>query len=398
VRSTGTGGNDTSQENVISGNGRLIAFESRADNLVPNDENEEIDVFVHDRQTGKTRRVSVSSAEEEADGQSYEASISGNGRWVAFTSTAPLSAADKNGAPDIYLRDRKTGKTKRVSVASDGSEGDDYSEHAEISASGRFVAFRSAAGLVGSDDNGSDDVYVRDRKTRKTRLVSLDSDGQQTSASDTHDDPFVSSDGRFVMWYSNSATLVPNDENKFPDIFVRDRKRGRTTRVTLDSQDGEIAQGGYDASMSANGRFIAFESEDDEIVPNDGNPNSDIFVRDRVRGTTKRASVWEGKPEPNDFVGYPRISDDGRFVSFCTPATNVDRNFSGDDLFVRDMKGRTTKLISVPASEDGHPNGNCYSDLSVGSRWVVWESGKQLVPSDQNDIIDVYFRGPLRWR
>jgi Tol biopolymer transport system component len=396
VRSNGTEANQRSDDVDISANGRYMVFESNADNLSPDDGNGDMDVFIHDRVTGKTKRMSVTSGEEGAEGSSSNPSVSANGRWVAFMSAASLVAGDDNGDDDIYVRDRKTGRTRRVSVGSDGSQADESSDEPAISANGRYVAFTSYADLQPQDSNNSYDIYVHDRKTKSTRLASLDSAEEQTDPTDIHEEPDISADGRFVMWSSNSDDLVPNDLNGTYDLFLRDRKRGRTTRVSLTSSEGEIDGVGY-ASMSDNGRFIAFESDDNTVVPNEG-PESDVYVRDRKRGTTKRASVWEGKPEPDDFVGYAQISPDGRFVTFCSPATNVDRNFSSDDIFIRDMKGRTTKLVSVPASEDGAPNGNCYSDVSAGGRWVAWITGKELDPSDGNVADDVYFRGPLRWR
>ena len=349
VRSNGAEVAAPSDEPAISASGRFIAFASDADDLVAGDDNDDSDVFVHDRKTGKTRRVSVTSAEQGRNGSSSLPSISANGRWVAFRSAADLVAADDNGADDIYVRDRKTGKTKRVSVRSNGTQADDDSDEPAISAGGRFVAFSTNASLVGSDASpGSQDIYVFDRKTKKTRRVSLNSSEEPTDPIDDNQSPAISANGRFVMWQSDADNLVPNDGTGQDDLFVRDRKRGRTTRASLTSSEGEIDDVSY-PSMSASGRYVAFESDDPNIVPGDTEGQTDVFVRDRKLGKTRRASLGRNGQEPNDFSGYAQISPDGRFVAFCSHATNIDADFPGDDVFVRDMLRRKTKLISIGA-------------------------------------------------
>jgi Tol biopolymer transport system component len=227
--------------------------------------------------------------------------------------------------------------------------------------------------------------------------VSLSSAEEPADPADDQDSPSISATGRFVLWESDADNLVPNDGNNNDDLFLRDRKRGRTSRVSLTSSEGEIDGIGY-PSMSYNARYIAFESNDNTVVPGDGNQYSDVFVRDRRRGTTKRASLFRNGTEPNDFAGYAQISPDGRFVTFCSPATNVDADYPDDDVFVRDMVRRKTRLISVGANE-GNPaaNGNCYSDVSTDGHWVAWVSGAvSLVLDDTNGVDDIYFRGPYR--
>jgi Tol biopolymer transport system component len=396
LRSNGTEVTDRSDEPTISANGRFIAFISESDDLAGDDDNGDFDVFVHDRKTRKTRLVSVTSADEGQDGSSSVPSISANGRWIAFRSAASLVASDDNGNDDIYVRDRKTGKTKRISVRSNGAQADDDSDEPAISANGRFVAFSTYASLVGSDtEAGSQDIYVYDRKTRKTRRVSLNSAEEPTEQADDNQTPSISAQGRFVTWQSDADNLVPNDENSQADAFVRDLERGRTTRASLTSSEEEIDDISY-PSMSANGRFVTFESDDDEIVAGDTG-ETDVFVRDRKLGKTRRASLGRNGKKPNAFSGYAQISPDGRYVAFCSAATNIDGAYPSDDVFVRDMKRGKTKLISVGANEGIPPgSGNCYPDISANGRWVAWVSGAVgLVPNDTNMVEDIFFRGPF---
>jgi Tol biopolymer transport system component len=169
----------------------------------------------------KTKRVSVSSAEVQGNNGSYNPSISADGRFVAFGSDATnLVGGDTNGWEDVFVRDRRTGKTRRVNLSSAGAQGNDHSFNPSISADGRLVAFGSSAtNLVGNDTNGFDDVFVRDRRTGKTRRVSVSSAGTQGDGGNFN--PSTSSDGRFVGFESFAANLVGGDTNGFEDIFVR---------------------------------------------------------------------------------------------------------------------------------------------------------------------------------
>ena len=181
VRSNGTQGNDFSAEASISATGRFVAFDSPASNLVSEDTNNTIDVFVHDRKTGQTTRVSVASDGTQGNEFSDAPSISASGRYVAFFSLASnLVSGDTNGTGDVFVHDRKTGQTTLVSVASDGTQANGGSVHASISANGRYVAFQSeASNLVSGDTNNTIDVFVHDRVTGQTTLVSVHSNGTQ---------------------------------------------------------------------------------------------------------------------------------------------------------------------------------------------------------------------------
>ena len=212
-----------SENAAISADGRFVAFDSLSDNLVSGDTNGYDDVFVHDRQTGDTERVSVNSGGGESDSRSSYAALSADGRFVTFASAAGnLVAGDDNGKDDIFVHDRQTGLTSRVSVDSAGIQANDHSltEGPRISADGRFVAFDSeATNLVPGDTNGSADVFLHDRQTGDTQRVSVDSAGSQGNALSSA--PDINQDGGFVVFGSNASNLITGDTNGMPDVFVR---------------------------------------------------------------------------------------------------------------------------------------------------------------------------------
>ena len=174
---------------------------------------------------GITERVSIASDGTQGNGASIEAAISADGRYVAFQSPASnLVAFDTNSLSDIFVRDRQTGTTERVSVATDGTQANGLSEQTEISADGRYVAFKSfASNLVAGDTNGTADVFVRDLVDDTTERVSVGTAGGQSSG--LSEQPAISGDGRYVAFQSFGSNLVAGDTNGLEDIFVRDRDR-----------------------------------------------------------------------------------------------------------------------------------------------------------------------------
>ena len=314
VGSAGEEGNSGSEWSAISADGRYVAFASRASNLVPGDTNGTNDVFVRDRLTGTTERVSVSSTGEEGNGHSGFPAISADGRYVAFDSwTSNFVPGDTNGSRDIFVRDRVTDTTERVSVSSTGAEGNDYSNFAAISADGRYVAFASrASNLVPGDTNGTNDVFARDRVADTTERVSVRSSGEQENGWSVG--PTISADGRYVAFYSEASFLVPGDTIGTNDVLVRDRVNGTTERVSV-SSTGEEGNGDSESpAISADGRYVAFESWASNLVPGDTNGVWDIFVWDRITGTTERMSVSSTGAEGNDYSNFAAISADGRYV------------------------------------------------------------------------------------
>jgi Tol biopolymer transport system component len=291
------------------------------------------DVFVHDRRTGETERVSLSSRGSQSNGFSVYASVSAKGRFVAFASPASnLVRHDTNDWYDVFVHDRKTGETERVSLSSGGAQGNGRSIWSSISANGRFVGFFSdASNLVGGDTNGADDVFVHDRRTGKTERVSLSSGGAQGGEDSFY--PSVSADGRFVGFVSFASNLAANDTNGLRDVFVRDRRTGETELVSVDSDGAQGRGSSSGGSISANGRFVTFASDASNLVSGDTNLARDVFVRDRRTADTERISLTSGGAQVGGDSGFESISADGRFVVFASEASNVvadDTNGAGD--------------------------------------------------------------------
>ena len=396
VTSLGGQGHGASLYASISADGRWVAFTSSAGDLVAGDTNGAQDVFVRDRLAGTTERVSVATGGAQASGASGSPSISADGRCVAFWSQASdLVPGDTNGAQDVFVRDRLAGTTERVNVDSSGAQanGDSDSSRPQLSADGRFVAFDSfATNLVAGDTNGAADVSVRDRSAGTTERVSVDSPGAQANGFSY--DPSIAADGRRVAFRSEAGNLVPGDTNLQWDVFVRDRLAGTTERVSLSSSGTEGNAGSHFPSISADGRHVAFES-DARLVDGDTNGARDIFVRDRLLGTTERASVATGGSQANLSSEQASISSDGRGVAFRSDASGlVPGDTNGvPDVFLRDLQGGTTERMSVGP---GGTQGNGFSgrpSISGDGRCVAFESlADDLAAADTNGDWDAFVR------
>lgn len=338
VSSAGAQSNNYSWDPSISADGRLVAFPSTADNLVEGDNNYLGDIFVHNRQTGATTLVSVNSAGVQANNYSWDPAISADGRFVAFVSEASnLAPGDSNGAPDVFVHDRHTGATTLVSVSLTGESGNFRSLGPATSADGRLVAFMSDAdNLIPDDTNGSSDVFVHDRQTGATTRVSVNSAGEQ--ANDRFETPSISADGRFVTLWSSATNLVPGDTNEKDDIFVHDRHTGVTTRVSVDSAGKQANYESFQSHISADGRFVVFASWADNLVPGDTNRAVDVFVHERETGVTTRVTIDSAGAQANGDSFKPSISADNRFVVFESSAANLVPNDTNSkvDIFVHD--------------------------------------------------------------
>ena len=388
-------GNGPSQHAHISASGRFAVYSSTASNLVDGDTNWVSDVFVHDRQTGETTRASIDGAGNQGNSLSQFPRISAHGRFVAFESMASnLVPGDTNGALDVFVRDRQSGKTTRVSLAADGAQGNSASGVPCPSSGGRFVGFESlASNLVAGDSNESTDVFVHDRQTLETTRVSVDSQGRQANGSSAGSS--MGSMGRYVAFESLASNLVDDDTNRVSDVFVHDHQTGGTTRISVDSR-GRQANGGNSApSLSADGRFVAFGSYASNLVDGDTNQDIDVFVHDRQTGGTTRISVDSQGREANGSSGIPAISADGRWIAFHSFASNlVEGDNNGSlDIFVHDRKTGTTTRASL--TEGGRETNGPSLDptISSGGRFVAFESEAfNLVPRDDNGTVDVFVR------
>jgi Tol biopolymer transport system component len=393
---------------AISADGRYVVLNSIARNLVPGDTNDMMDVFVHNRGSGQTTRISVSTGGQQGNGSSDSGAMSANGRYVVFASTASnLVEGDTNRASDVFLHDQASGVTSRVSLSGRGRQANGPSFMPAISADGRYVAFQSfASNLVRGDTNGLTDVFVRDLVTGKTTRVSLTSRGRQARCNIgacESTEPVLSAHGRYVAFQSSATNLVQHDTNRLGDVFIRDRRTGKTTRVSVDSRGrqggGDRTNNGSNApAISLNGRYVVFHSADSNLVRGDTNRVFDIFVHDRRTHRTMRVSISTAGAQANaESLGAASISSDGRYVAFTSLASNL---VAGDvneitDVFIRDLVKGTTTLASL--GQQGNQGDDASSAtgvaFSANDRYLAFSSwAANLVEGDTNIVADAFVR------
>lgn len=335
VSSSGSQANDRSGADgrpAISDDGDLVAFDSTATNLVPGATSGHDNIYLRHRANGATELVSVTPNGTEPNGESSEPDISADGRYVAFE-TAATNLIRGGPAAEVVVYDRVTRTTTPVSVVGKtGAAG----QNPSISDDGRYVAFQSnnVAGTI----NGTSDVFVHDLQTGSTVLVSVDSARNPADRGDASD-PSISSDGRYIAFDAAAQTLVPGDTNSAEDVFVHDMLTGQTTRVNVDSAGNQTD--GDDLHLagpqiSADGRYVTFESAATNLVAGDTNTCTfgvhdfaaagqcpDVFVHDLQTGTTTRVSVDSNGNQADGWSSDPAIDADGSAVAFLSAATNL---------------------------------------------------------------------------
>jgi len=356
--SSGVQGDQDSELPAISADGRYVAFVSFAENLVPGDTNQSADVFVRDRVLGTTERVSVSSSGREADGNNGllnlmgGPSISADGRFVAFSSEATnLVSGDRNKNPDVFVRDRQTGTTTRVSVATGGAEANAGGTAPAISRDGRFVAFESSSDNLAPDTNFTGDIYLHDRQTGTTELISKAFDGGNANSSSFS--PTLNGDGRFVYYTSFASNLVAGDnDDGSVDAYLFDRQTGTAEAITQTASGFAHSSAG---GISADGRFVTFTTQDTAFVTPDANGFfEDAWLVDRVTGEYVLLSVNDVGEQGNDSTFAGAVSDDGNFAVLVSRSTNYAGTApSLENVYVRDRTAGTTRIVSV--GNDGLP-------------------------------------------
>jgi Tol biopolymer transport system component len=394
VSSAGAEANHESRNATINAGGRYVAFSSGASNLVRGDTNGVEDVFVRDLSVGTVMRVSISSAGEQADAAATQLSISDSGRFVTFTSWATnLGIGDANESGDVFVRDLRADTTSRLSVSSEGVEGDNTSEGSAISATGRFVAFVShASNLVAGDTNGIQDVFLRDRATHTTRRVSVSSIGVE--ANDRSRGASVSADGRYVAFESFASNLVAGDDNGVIDVFIHDLRTDSTILVSRSSTGASANGGSLGASLAADGRRIVFSSAGSNLVPGDTNEATDMFARDLRTGSVTRIDLTGEGATPAEAFGAS-VSPDGRYVAFVSFTSDLVPGDTNDlaDVFVRDLRYGVTSRVSVSTSGAQANGDSDGAAISANGRRVVFSSyASNLVPGDANGLLDVFVR------
>jgi len=384
----------------LSADGRFVAFSSWASNLVAKDRNDASDIFVRDLVTGTTTLVSVDSAGAQANGPSFSPSISADGNVVAFRSYATnLVANDTEGKIDVFVHTIATGVTQRVSQRPSGIGANRDSGEPAISGNGRTVAFSSDANnLVSVRVNVTGlccDIFVHNVATGHNRLGDPMVDGRGASDSFA---PVLSWTGRYLGFFSWGCDIVEGipclDESS---VYRLDLKTSEMTLVS-EAYKGGIGFGcGSNPAISADGTKVAFISDGGNIVPGDTNGAYDVFIRNLITGVTTRVSVTSKGAQTNGGLGRVGISGGGRFITFQSDAWNLvpnDDNLT-QDIFVHDMRTGKTTRVSVGSSGQ---EGDAYSAnaaIDAAGNAIAFESdADNFVPPDANFTTDIFVHTP----
>ena len=365
----------------ISADGRYVCFLSEATNLVAGDTNGAADAFLRDRLDATTVRVSVSTSGAQADGYLSECSISADGRFVVFTTNSSnlIAPPDTGIYADVFVRDLALGTTECVSLAASGVPGNGPSAQGQISADGRYVAFYSAASnLVPGDTNALYDVFVRDRQSGTTQRVSVAANGSQATGTGigSHS-PSISGDGRYVGFVSDAVNLVAGDTNGLRDVFVRDRWAPTTVRYSVSTAGAQANGASGRPSISPDGLRVAFSSTATNLVGDDTNGVEDVFVRttlppvpsdDECSSPTAIAGTG---PFDYDTTGAT-TSMEGQMVAPCEPSASP--GLSKDVWFVWTSTFTGSALLETCSSPGPglekiavYAGGTCPSSLPLAS-------------------------------
>jgi len=393
VASDGTQSNGNSILSDISADGRYVVYPSEATNLVSNDTNGKKDIFWHDTKTGETKIVSIAGDGTQGDGDSDDPEISGDGRYVVYQSSATnLVSGDTNGCIDVFMYDMQNGTTTRVSIASDGTQGDGLSCAPTISSDGRYVVYTSMAkNIVSGITTTTWRVYMYDTQTATAQLLSKADDGTLANAPSMHSS--ISGDGHYVAFMSQATNLISGDTNAKPDIYVYNTQTATVARVSVASNG---AQGDSDSTLpqiSDDGNFVVFQSSATNLASGDTNGCMDVFEHNMQTGITTRVSVASDGTQGNAYSGPADVSGDGKYVVFWSEASNfvAGDTYGTYDEFVYDMQTGSTRRVSE--TSDGTPaNGEVDNPvISSNGKYVSYYGlVSNLVSGDTNGKHDVF--------
>lgn len=386
-------GDAVSHSPSVSASGRWVAFASQATNLVAQDTGGAAQVYVRDRASGETGLVSVDSGGRPAEAGAGAPAISGDGRQVAFVSAASnLADGDDNDTADVFVHDRVSGVTERVSVSTAGAAADGASGSPAVSADGQRVAFVSvASNLVSDDTNEAADVFVHDRASGATDRVSVSPSGGQ--ADGPSGSPAMSGDGRLVVFASEASNLVADDTNEASDVFVRDRAEAATERVSVTSGGAQAGGPSRAPSISPNGDYVAYETAADDLASAATNPDTThVMRRDRAEGRTLVATHDADGPSHS-----AAVADDGR-VAFTSAATNLtpDWDHNGHDHVYEWNDGRSSVQLSVDDGRQAQANARSHTPSISANGFVVafTSSATNLVAPTTSGVSNVFVH---RW-
>lgn len=327
-------GNAMSAYPNVSSDGQVLVFLSSATNLVANDTNETWDLFLRDRKTNKTIRIDVSSSGAQAGSgvTNGTTGMSADGRYVAFSSYSDNLVTGDTSSEDVFLRDVKAGQTTRISAPVKQTGFDGQSRYPSVSSDGRFIAFQSGSSKLTADDSDdtNSDIFVYDRSSKKATKITKNADGNSLL-------PKISGNGRYVAFMSQASNLVANDTNGAWDTFVYDRQTDKTARVNVTPQGAQSSGDGLfmavGVDVSADGRFISFESAAKDLSGNDTDQSTDVFLRDRLLNTQKSADI-------KMTLSAPTTVTQGQSYSYTVTVANLGASAASS----------TTAVVNLPTT------------------------------------------------
>ena len=392
--------NSPKERIAMSSNARYTVFASESTNLVSGDTNGVSDVFIYDRVLDTLERVSVSTLSAEGNGASAYPSISADGRYVAFESSATnLTSGDINSHADIFIRDIVSDTTTLVSTTTIGAQGDADSRHAFISPDGNVIGFSSVAtNLVAGDTNSLEDVFVKNLTSGTVTRVSVSTSGVEANGTETIT-PALSYDGRYVAFQSNATSLAAGDNNSAPDdrdVFWHDTQTGITLRVSQSTGGVGADSWSGDPAISWDGRYVGYESFATNLVAGDTNGDWDVFLYDTTNLTNERVSVDENGDQVDWAYAYYEyfMSYDARYIVFESNIPSLGVGTDAYSVYKRDRLDNTTTLISQTNTCSMENSGSGGAAISAGGQYVgsaVWSSN--LTVGDTNGVNDVLIFG-----
>jgi hypothetical protein len=391
VSSGGAQGNSDSGIPSISADGRYIAFQSHATNLVsPAISNSQI--FLRDRQAGTTTLVSAGPGGAYGDADCFDPSISGDGRYIGFESPATNLVSPASSGNQVFVRDVQAGATRLVSVGPGGVQGNDDSFNASVSADGSYTAFQSLATNLVSPPTTFYQIFVRDIQTGTTTLVSAAPGGAQGDNFSAN--PSISPDGRYVSFESFSTNLVsPPTSNSYSQIFVHDRQTGANWLASKGPGGSEGNANSNYSSISADGRYVTFFSDATNLV-SPATSGTQVFVYDRQSDAVTLVSVNTSGAEGNNLSNFPSISADGRYVTFQSRASDlVNPPTSSVQVFLRDQQAGATTLVSSNASGAQGNNYSAFPSISANGHYISFVSGATNLVSPPSSGDQVFVEG-----
>jgi len=384
---------------VVGGNhgeeGRYVTFISSATFAGSTGKHRQI--FWRDRNAGITKLISASPAGEEGNADSYAPAISGDGKTVAFESfSSNLVQSDKNGFRDVFVWHSTTGKIDVVSIGTKGAEANAESYEPTVSGDGNLIAFTSMAGNISPTDKGvsNNNVYLRDLQAEMTIMISVDPGTKQGGGGSN---PSISYDGNRIAFYSHTSTLVPNDNNGLWDIFLWEKDKKPLKRISLTSDGKERDQGSESANrivapaISGNGQFIAYATTASNMTPGDNNNFQDVFVYDINANTTTIASNGSDEKPGNGDSPIEQgekiaISFNGNWVAFSTKASNLGVP-SANIVMHNTISGVNKAVSTVVGSNVGRPA------ISGSGSYVVFGIGGKIDSRFQSSGVFSNFTG-----